>query len=145
MSTLLYNFLLRFYTIADNYRMNMFWESATKMMDQQGVNQSELARRLDIPRYRVSKWIRDGIYPQADHAVKISAALGTTVENLITGETSVDPAEIYLKKTPGLRPLIIKLGLHPELVGPVDGYLNGYMDSHGYSQEGDKKESQNAG
>jgi len=77
--------------------------------------------------------------------VKIALALKTTVEDLVSGNTSFDPAEMYLKKTPGLRSLVIKLGLHPELVAPVDGYLTGYMDSHGYSAEADKKESQNAG
>jgi transcriptional regulator with XRE-family HTH domain len=125
--------------------MGTFIENLRVIMDRNGMTKAELSRLTDISKSTIQQWDKKNAIPKADAAYRVAKALNTSVENLLTGEISVDPAEMYIKKTPGLRSLVIKLGLHPELVGPVDGYLNGYMDSHGYSQEGDKKESQNAG
>ncbi len=66
--------------------MNTFWISALKIMTSKGLSQSALAKKIDVPRYRVHKWIKDEIHPQANLAVKIARALNTSVEYLVTGE-----------------------------------------------------------
>lgn len=125
--------------------MTVFWNNAKKIMNEKELLQADLARKLDIKSYRISKWIRDEIDPQAEYAVKIAQILNTTVEALVTGETSFDPAEMYIRKNPPLRSIVIKLGLHPELIEHFLGYIAGYMAKHGYSDEEETKIAQSTG
>lgn len=110
-------------------------------MTELGITQARLAELIDKPKGSVNGWFKRDLEPKTIDAVKIACALNTTVESLVSGDITIDPAEMYIKKDPALRSLVIKLGLHPELVPRVDAYLEGYMDSHGYGQEDVKKEA----
>ena len=121
--------------------MSDFWDKTRPLLIEAGITQADLSRIVNRPKSTISNWYNRDTEPSASESVKIATALNTTVEALVTGETSFDPAEMYVKKDPALRSVVIKLGLHPELVVPVDAYLSGYMDSHGYNQEADKKEA----
>jgi len=114
-------------------------------MDSKKISQAELADKIGKHRASVNKWFTRDNDPKTIDAVKIASALNTTVEQLVSGDISIDPAEMYLKKLPGLRSLVISLGLHPELIDHMQGYLAGYMEKQGYNLEDDKKEAMTAG
>jgi len=121
--------------------MSKFWDTTQPLLNEAEISQADLSRIVGRPKSTISNWINRDTEPSASEAVKIAKALGTTVESLIEGEKLLDPADLYIKKDPNLRSLVIKLGLHPELVPRVDAYLEGYMDSNGYNLEADKKEA----
>jgi len=112
--------------------MSTFWETTLPILQKQGISQADVARIVERPPNTISNWIRRNTEPSASEALKLARHLNTTVEQLVTGETSVDPADIYIKKNPELRSIVIKLGLHPELVPRVDGFLAGVMDQQAY-------------
>ncbi|MDC7234550.1 MAG: helix-turn-helix transcriptional regulator [Spirochaetales bacterium] len=125
--------------------MGNFSQNLEKQLKLTGITKAELSRMSGISKSTIQQWDKKGAIPKADAALTISRILKTSVEALLTGETSFDPAEMYMKKDPELRSLVIKLGLHPELIPRVDAYLEGYMESHGYNLDADKKEGQSAG
>lgn len=56
------------------------------LMDQQGLNRAELARRTDIPYHRLNPWfIRENAKPNGPDIERVAAALGVTVSYLIYG------------------------------------------------------------
>ena len=63
-----------------------FWKNAQKLMDDKGVKQIDLARLTGKNKSSVSDWIKHGVLPKADDAVKIADYLGVTVRYLVTGE-----------------------------------------------------------
>jgi hypothetical protein len=59
--------------------------------------------QTDIKQSTLSTWRTEKIYPRADDAVKIAAALSTSVEYLVTGSektlSSLDPAVLEIAFT----------------------------------------------
>lgn len=54
-----------------------------RLMLSRGWNQSELARRADLPRDSVSTYIRAKVMPTPQSAQRLAAALGVTPEELL--------------------------------------------------------------
>ena len=121
--------------------MKVFWHNYETMKKSLGLTDAEVCRRSNIPKTTISNAKKESKIPRLDTALKISEVLGVSIDQLLKNDITVDPAVLYLKKDSSLRSLVIKLGLHPELVAQVDGYLSGYMDSHGYGHEEVKKEA----
>lgn len=67
-------------------RTELFYERLYRLLKEKNIQQKELADICGISSNGISTWKVTGSYPRADIAVKIAAALGVTVEYLITGE-----------------------------------------------------------
>ncbi|MBT9586072.1 helix-turn-helix transcriptional regulator [bacterium] len=52
------------------------------------MSQAELARRVGTSRQQVYDWERQRSRPGLEHLVKLAAALGCTVDNLIGAQTA---------------------------------------------------------
>lgn len=72
--------------------MSDFFERLDTLLKANKTTQTALADSLGIRRANFADWKKNGNLPSADVAVKIAQSLGTTVEYLVTGETS-NPAE----------------------------------------------------
>jgi transcriptional regulator with XRE-family HTH domain len=81
-------FFTKFVQKAENNYMG-FSERLEELLKSKKITQTELAERLNIRRASISEWKRYKTFPYADVAVRIAAILGTTVEELITGELPV--------------------------------------------------------
>ena len=57
-----------------------------------GLSQEELAERLGVTRQAVSKWERDGAYPEMEKLAKMSQLFGVTVEALLNGDPALADA-----------------------------------------------------
>ncbi len=53
-----------------------------KILQQQGVTQSELARQLNISRQRVNNWTRNINYPDIKHIKLVSIYLKVPIDKL---------------------------------------------------------------
>jgi transcriptional regulator with XRE-family HTH domain len=62
-----------------------------------GLTQTKLAEILNIRRPLISEWGSNHSYPYADVAVEIAKIIGTTVEELITGEPPKGISEEAMK------------------------------------------------
>ncbi len=67
-------------------RTELFYERLERLLKDKNMQQKELADICGISSNGISTWKVTGSYPRADIAVKLAAALGVTVEYLITGE-----------------------------------------------------------
>jgi SOS-response transcriptional repressor LexA len=70
-----------------------FTDRLEDLLKSKKITQTELAQRLNIRRASISEWKRYNTFPYADIAVKISEALETTVEYLVTGKPPADMSE----------------------------------------------------
>ena len=68
--------------------MSDFWKRVDEELDYLGHNRAFLARKCGFSLTNIGKGIKLGSTPSADTAVKIAAALGVTVEYLVTGSNS---------------------------------------------------------
>lgn len=73
--------------------MELFAERLERLLKQNKITQTALADRVGIRRPTISDWKKNGSYPTADIAVKIAAALNTSVEFLVTGNDKNPLAE----------------------------------------------------
>ena len=65
-----------------------FWDNVGIELDYLGMTNKELAEKVGITASNIGKGQKQGSSPSADTAVKIAAALGVTVEYLVTGSNS---------------------------------------------------------
>ena len=63
-----------------------FWERLKLEIKRNNTTQEWLAKKIDVPFGTLRKWLSRQTMPNADQAVAMAAALGTTVEYLVTGE-----------------------------------------------------------
>ena len=68
--------------------MSDFWKRVDEELDYLGKNRTYLATKCDFSLTNFNLGIKRGSCPSADTAVKIAAALGVTVEYLVTGSNS---------------------------------------------------------
>ncbi len=68
--------------------MKDFWERVECELDYQGLSRTDLAKKCDISVSSISKGKALGYIPSVLTAVKIAAALGVTVEYLVTGSNT---------------------------------------------------------
>ena len=55
----------------------------------QQFSQEEIADKIGVSRQSVSKWETDACAPDAYHLIELAKVLNTSVEYIVTGETSV--------------------------------------------------------
>ncbi len=72
-----------------------FWQRINSLIKAQKVTQEWVSKTADVKYQTFRNWSARDIIPDAIQAVRIAQALNTTVEYLVTGETS-NPAEIEL-------------------------------------------------
>lgn len=77
--------------------ISAFTNDVARMMDEQGVSQSELARRLGVSRARVSQLMQHKSSPTLRTMVEVAAALGCDVS------LGVAPAVLSLRTRSSLR------------------------------------------
>lgn len=65
-----------------------FWDNVGIELDYLGMTNKELAEKVGITASNIGKGQKQGSSPSADTAVKIAAALGVTVEYLVTGSNT---------------------------------------------------------
>lgn len=75
----------------------MFWNNVKALLKNKKITQKQLSVLLDLPERTVETWISRNSIPDAETAVKIAAALETSVEYLVTG-TEPDKAAEELKQ-----------------------------------------------
>lgn len=63
----------------------MFWKIVKREVDRQNTSYEWLYRKTGIPKGTFSSWKNRNIIPRADAACRIAAALGVSVEYLLTG------------------------------------------------------------
>ena len=62
-----------------------FWSNVKNELEYRGISQKELAAEISESYNTLQSWINRDRLPNALQAVRISRALGTTVEFLVTG------------------------------------------------------------
>jgi transcriptional regulator with XRE-family HTH domain len=67
------------------------WNRANTLLKQKGYTQRSLALKCGFTERRIESLSTDGRQPSTDESVKIAAALGTTVEYLVTGDDPGKP------------------------------------------------------
>jgi transcriptional regulator with XRE-family HTH domain len=67
----------------------IFWDNVEPLREAKNLTQKELSKIIKVPFRTFQGWLSKGILPNVIEAQKIAAALGTTVEYLVTGK---DPA-----------------------------------------------------
>lgn len=68
-------------------KMSAIAQRIDALMNQQGLNRAELARRTNIPYHRLNPWfIRDNAKPNGPDIERVAVALGVTVSYLIYGD-----------------------------------------------------------
>jgi transcriptional regulator with XRE-family HTH domain len=63
----------------------IFWENVKKEIKLQNTTQEWVAKKADISFNTFQGWISKKIYPRVNEAVRIAAALNTSVEYLVRG------------------------------------------------------------
>lgn len=63
-----------------------FWKNTLPLMDKKGIKQADLVRKTGKTNAAVYDWVRKGVLPRVDDAVKIAELLGVSVSFLVTGE-----------------------------------------------------------
>jgi transcriptional regulator with XRE-family HTH domain len=81
----------------------LFWENIKKEIKQQNTTQEWVAKKAGISFNTFQGWIAKGIYPRVNEAVRISLALNTSVEYLVSGtiqgnKKSVETIRLHLPK-----------------------------------------------
>ncbi len=77
-----------------------FWENVELLREEQNTSYRWLAGIMGVSETTVSSMRRANTEPRATEAVKIAAALGTTVESLVEyrGDENQASENVYLKK-----------------------------------------------
>ena len=105
--------------------MSIFWDRLNKLLKEQEKSQYSLAEECEIPLGTFNKWKKKGIYPKTDKVLKIAEVLNVSVEFLLTGDETIEPAVKSLQKYPELKKIAITLGFYPNLIPIIEGYLEG--------------------
>lgn len=75
-----------------------FWGRVIEELEYSGKNKSDLARYLGVNTSTTSTWIARKTIPAADIALNIAQYLDTTVEYLVTGDTSQPVAKTFVNQ-----------------------------------------------
>ena len=67
-----------------------FWDRLKARVKQQNTTQEWVSTKANVPFRTLQNWIYTNRLPDASQAVAIAAALGTTVEELVTGKAPGD-------------------------------------------------------
>lgn len=89
-----------------------FWENVETLRKEQNTSYRWLAQKMGVSETTVSSMRKAGTEPRASEAVKIAAALGTTVEFLAgdsNSESSSEPRDNYFSKYVSLRKELSRL------------------------------------
>jgi transcriptional regulator with XRE-family HTH domain len=73
----------------------IFWDNVEPLREAGNLTQKELSNIIKVPFRTFQGWLSKGILPDVEQAARIAAALGTTVEYLVTGK---DPARPDIAK-----------------------------------------------
>lgn len=65
---------------------NQFWNNVNLLIKQQNKTQASVSLECGFNQRRIQNLSSASRFPDADEAVKIAQALGTTVEYLVTGK-----------------------------------------------------------
>ena len=76
----------------------LFWIRVKNLMKAHKINQTNFAKHLDIPVSTFYSWLQYNRSVEVGTAYSMAAALGVSVEYLVTGEDGKS-AEIRLKQT----------------------------------------------
>lgn len=82
-----------------------FWNNVKTLIKERETTQEKLCKCCGISLATFVSWIHNSRFPDAEQAVKIASALGTTVEYLVTGEYN----EPYLLKYESLADTLKKI------------------------------------
>ena len=80
------------------------WLLIETAMDENGMSQAELARRIGVSRSRLSYWIKHNIFPQAEYAKKITDQFGLDLNQLL--KTSPNESLVPVKTSEATRQLV---------------------------------------
>ena len=72
----------------------VFWENVKKEIKLQNTTQEWVAKKAGISFNTFQGWISKTIYPRVNEAVRIAAALNTSVEYLVRGTTKDNTATL---------------------------------------------------
>lgn len=62
-----------------------FWDRVNALIKERKITQESLAAAADVKYQTLRNWSARDIFPQAPESVRIAAALGVSVEYLVTG------------------------------------------------------------
>ncbi len=83
--TFVFKSIYNLYICANFKVMLDFWSNVKSELEYRGISQKELAAEISESYNTLQSWINRDRLPNAVQAVRISRALGTTVEFLVTG------------------------------------------------------------
>jgi transcriptional regulator with XRE-family HTH domain len=72
-----------------------FGQWLSGLLKVRGMSQGELARRIEVPRSTVSKWVRGEHVPSRDSCDKIALALGIPFEEVAAAAGHMVPTETF--------------------------------------------------
>jgi len=61
-----------------------------ELLDQKGLTQKELSELTDITESAISRYVKGDRVPRGTNLVKIAKALGTTADDLLSGDEEMD-------------------------------------------------------
>lgn len=67
-------------------------------MERVGINQANLARKLDVSRTAVTKWLKGGAIPRPDKLLKMALILGLSFDQIVIRGNGDEPVIAYRKK-----------------------------------------------
>jgi len=81
---------------------HIFWENVKKEIKLQNTTQEWVAQKADISFNTFQGWISKAIYPRVNEAVRIAAALDTSVEYLFRGtiKNNTKAIEVIYRQLP---------------------------------------------
>lgn len=77
--------------------MSIFWNTVLSVLDEKGLNKSELHAGINKSKTTVYHWIKRDTLPQADDALLIADYLGVSVRYLVTGRDDEQPSQLMRK------------------------------------------------
>ena len=112
----------------------MFRDNLKDLIEYKGIVRKELAAKTGISKRTIDTYLDNrAVIPNAEIAVKLAKALGTTVEFLVTGEDALNPEqklysdfETYRK----YKKIVNELDkLSPELLKSIDAMIHSAAES----------------
>lgn len=112
----------------------MFRENLKDIIEYKGLRVKELSALTKINKRTIDSYLDNrAVIPNAEVAVKLAKALGTTVEFLVTGEDSVNPEQKLYSDFGTYRKykrIVNELdSLSPELLKPIEMMIHSAAES----------------
>ncbi len=105
-----------------------FWDRIAHSLKAADMTQYQLAEECGIPLATFNKWKKGRVYPRADIVLRMSEILDVSMEYLLTGKESDDPAVEIVLKYPDVKELVELLGQYPDYAQILKAYLEGKID-----------------